>query len=213
MRHLGKTGRPALPMTARQESILQFIAKFTEEEGFPPVIREIGAEFGIRTLRGVTSHLDALVLKGQITRSSTPRSIVVVSPAYGPAQRYAMLPLIFSPTPEGADFTSPAEQVLPVPRKLLGGSTDCFLLRVKGSSMAQDGINPRDIVVVKPTQHPRHGQIVVVQTDGRWFVRRLVYHSDRVVLLYHGGQEWNVTNWRVMGRVIGLMRDYEGTAF
>lgn len=50
--------------TNRQKQILDFIIAFRGRNGFSPSIREIGDYFGIRSLRGVTGHLEALERKG-----------------------------------------------------------------------------------------------------------------------------------------------------
>ena len=84
-------------LTARQESILQFVVEYIQEIGYPPSIREIGDKFKIGSLRGVTVHLDALEKKGYIERSNTPRSIRIVHPAYQSSQRVTMLPLLGPP--------------------------------------------------------------------------------------------------------------------
>ncbi len=65
-------------LTKRQSEILFYIQSYTERNGFPPSIREIGKDFNIGSLRGVTVHLDALERKGIISRASTPRSIKVL---------------------------------------------------------------------------------------------------------------------------------------
>ncbi|MCC7229008.1 MAG: repressor LexA, partial [Fimbriimonadaceae bacterium] len=58
-------------LTNRQEMILQYVLDYVQREGYPPSIREIGANFKIGSLRGVTVHLDALEKKGYISRSNT----------------------------------------------------------------------------------------------------------------------------------------------
>src|SRR5688500_14818036 len=83
-------------LSKRQELILQYVLDYVQREGYPPSIREIGREFAIGSLRGVTVHLDALERKGYITRSNTPRSIKVIHPSYQPSGRVAMLPLLGS---------------------------------------------------------------------------------------------------------------------
>ena len=42
-------------LTDRQKEVLEFIARFTEENGYPPTVREIGENFGI-SLRAVQDH-------------------------------------------------------------------------------------------------------------------------------------------------------------
>ena len=81
-------------LTHKQEMILRFILHYTRENGYPPTIREIGNQFGISSLRGVTVHLDALQRKGYIERGNTPRSIRIIHPKYLQTQQATMLPLV-----------------------------------------------------------------------------------------------------------------------
>lgn len=71
--------------TQRQLVVLRFIAEYHERNGHSPSIRDILFPLGIKTLRGVTVHLDALQHKGLITRGSSARSMVVT-----PAGREAL---------------------------------------------------------------------------------------------------------------------------
>ena len=47
-------------LTDRQRQILDFITKRIQEQGYPPTIREIGEEMGIKSTNGVNDHLKAL---------------------------------------------------------------------------------------------------------------------------------------------------------
>ena len=49
-------------ITDRQKEVLTFIATFTEENVYPPTVREIGEHFGI-SLRAVQDHIAALQKK------------------------------------------------------------------------------------------------------------------------------------------------------
>lgn len=55
-------------LTPRQSSMLRFVIAYVEQNGHAPSIRELGSTFGIRSLRGVTVHLEALERKGFIKR-------------------------------------------------------------------------------------------------------------------------------------------------
>ena len=50
-------------LTRRQQQILDFITRRINEQGYPPTIREIGEEMGIRSTNGVNDHLKALERK------------------------------------------------------------------------------------------------------------------------------------------------------
>ena len=55
-------------LTRRQQQVLDFITRRIEEQGYPPTIREIGEEMGIRSTNGVNDHLKALERKGFLMR-------------------------------------------------------------------------------------------------------------------------------------------------
>lgn len=55
-------------LTRRQQEILDFITRRIQEQGYPPTIREIGEEMGIRSTNGVNDHLKALERKGHLRR-------------------------------------------------------------------------------------------------------------------------------------------------
>lgn len=60
----------------RQKKVLDFIEAYTHKHGFPPSIREIGADVGLSSSSTVHSHLKALVKKGFLERElSKPRSM------------------------------------------------------------------------------------------------------------------------------------------
>ena len=62
-------------LTARQKQVLQLIRRHLSVSGAPPTIRELREGLSLKSLRGVTVHLDALVRKGYIHRSRNARGI------------------------------------------------------------------------------------------------------------------------------------------
>ena len=55
-------------LTPRQTAILRYIREFQSEHGYPPTMRQIGAEFDIKSPNGVQCNLVALERKGAIVR-------------------------------------------------------------------------------------------------------------------------------------------------
>jgi repressor LexA len=205
-------------LTKRQEAILQFVLDYVRNEGYPPSIREIGAKFDIGSLRGVTVHLDALEKKGYISRSNTPRSIKVTHPHYQTANRVAMLPLlgtIAAGTP--VDATENVEDFIPVPSEMVNRIEGAFLLRVKGDSMSGEGIMPRDLVMVKPQRTANQGDLVAVLLGDEATVKRINYSKDGVKLMPSNPNYEPIPveqeNSMIIGKIVGLLRDYEGMAF
>ena len=206
-------------LTARQQAVLQYVVQYIQEIGYPPSIREIGENFGIRSLRGVTVHLDALQRKGYIERANTPRSIRITHPAYQPGLKVTMLPLvgqIAAGAPILADEN--VEDLVPVPSEMVRNIAGAYILRVRGDSMSAEGINPRDLVVVKPQETASHGDLVAVLLGDEATVKRIHYDKDRIRLMpsnpaYDPIELSEGDEPRVLGKVVGLLRDYEGMAF
>lgn len=206
-------------LTKRQEAILQFILQYVQQHGYPPSIREIGAHFQIGSLRGVTVHLDALEKKGYIERANTPRSIRITHPQFQSTTNVVMLPLvgnIAAGTPILAD--QEYEDLIPVPAEMVRNIEGAFLLRVRGDSMTGEGIMPRDLVVIKPQETANHGDLVAFLIEDEATVKRL--HKDKSgVRLIASNPAYEPIEVRpsdraqVIGRVVGLMRDYAGMAF
>ena len=55
-------------LTDRQKQILLAVIRFIDQKGYPPSVREIGAEFKI-VVKSAYDYLGALQRKGYITRS------------------------------------------------------------------------------------------------------------------------------------------------
>src|SRR5262245_57658251 len=60
------TEREAL--TDRQKQVLHLIEQSITQRGYPPTLREIGEQMGIRSTNGVNDHLKALEKKGYLVR-------------------------------------------------------------------------------------------------------------------------------------------------
>ena len=165
-------------------------------------------------------HLDALERKGYIKRASTSRSITVIGKTgpSAPRKSAVFLPLvgtIAAGTPITA--TENIEQMVPVPPEMVRNIEGAFVLRVKGDSMINEHIMPRDLVVIKPQSAADNGDLVAVLLGDEATVKRIQFHNGTVRLVAanpaYDPIEVDREDSRVIGKVIGLMRDYGHSAF
>lgn len=178
-------------LTDRQKEILRFIARTTEERGFPPTIREIGGEFNIRSTNGVNDHLKALERKGYLSRgelksralvpTTTGRSLLGMGAQRSRAIEVPVLGRVAAGAPllaeENLDDTVQID-----PAVLPQAGRDVFALKVKGDSMIGDGILDGDLVFVRRQQQARSGEIVVAMIEGEATVKRFYPEGQRVRL-------------------------------
>ncbi|MEM1023830.1 MAG: transcriptional repressor LexA [Myxococcota bacterium] len=186
-------------LTRRQEQILQFITQRIEEQGYPPTIREIGEEMGIRSTNGVNDHLKALERKGALVRdglksralrpvdvetSSPIRGEVTsaVIPGQGDTVGVPVLGRVAAGAPILADENP--EATVYVDRFFVGPTRDdqLYALRVSGDSMIEAGIHDGDYIFVRKQLQARRGDIVVAMIDGEATVKR--YEPDGDVIRF-----------------------------
>lgn len=195
------------------------IQKHLSEEGAPPTIRELREGLKLKSLRGVTIHLDALVRKGYIERSRRARGI-------------RLRPV--AALGEAADLITPIPYLLPVVGRIAAGEPilaeqqieerlavdprwvpgpGCFAVRVHGESMVNAGIQDGDYVVVRPEVHAENGQIVAVLIDGEATVKRFYQErAGRIRLAPENPSHEPIIvhpkdrSIRIIGRVVGLFR-------
>lgn len=206
-------------LTDKQDRILKFIVEYVNDRGYPPSIREIGNAFGISSLRGVTVHLDALERKGYIKRASTSRSITVIGQtgATSPTRNVTMLPVL-GRIAAGVPITASEniEYYVPAPQEMVRAAPGAFVLEVKGDSMIDEHICPRDLVVIKPQATADSGDLVAVLLGDEATVKRIKFNGGRATLIpanpNYEPMEVNREDSRVIGKVIGLLRNYQAAA-
>jgi repressor LexA len=151
-------------LSKRQQEIYDFVVAYSRKHGYPPTVREIGAEVGLASPSTVHVHLAKLEDAGYMRRDPTkPRALELVGRDRG--QREAgtihVLPLV-GEIAAGAPLLAEenVEEHVAIPEPLARTNGD-FLLRVKGESMVDAGILDGDVVVVQRQQTAANGDVVV----------------------------------------------------
>lgn len=194
-------------LTDRQKSIFDYVSDFMEEKGFAPSIREICSEFNIKSTKAVHGHLKALEEKGYIRRDSNARSIEVLG-----RKKVVNLPLV-GQVAAGKPILAVEniEDTIPVAWDMAKNMRDGFILRVKGDSMIDAGINEGDMIIVKPQQAADNGDIVVAMIDDEATVKKYFRRRDHVVLQPYNSRYAPIKvdhDFRLVGKVMGLIRRY-----
>jgi repressor LexA len=160
----------------RHQKILDFIADYQREHKHPPSIREIGEYCEISSTSVVNYYLDQLEKNGHIERdrkisrgvrltNSTPLSEMFRVPVLGVIQAGEPIPI------PASDFTSfTAEDTIDVAMSLMPTKEkgkDLFALQVQGESMIDAMVNDGDIIILKPVQEARNGEMVAVWLSDR----------------------------------------------
>ena len=205
-------------LTERQKRVMTVIQEWIQEHGYPPSIRELGKQLGIKSLRGVTTHLDALAKKGRLTRKRSARGIRLIFEsavsAVKEAIRIPLLGRIAAGRPLLAD--EHIEGQLMIDATLLGAGHSerapaHFALRVRGMSMQGAGILDGDYVIVRQQPAAENGDIVAVLIGEEATIKRFFKDADRIRLQpEHPGMDPIILKSdqpvEILGKVTGVFR-------
>ncbi len=176
----------AKQLTKRQQTVLETIRSWIRQRGYPPTIRELGKLLGIKSLRGVTTHLDAIQKKGFLKREPRARSISLldlVAP-FEQAMRIPILGRIRAGAPMLAQEQVEGHVVIDGAWIGPGGQpgSEHFALQVRGDSMINAGILDGDFVIVRQQPVVQNGEIAVALLDDEATVKRFYQEEERVRL-------------------------------
>ncbi len=208
-----------MDLSTRQKEILRIIEESLLAQGYPPTVREIGEAVGLSSPASVQNHLSVLEEKGFIRRGAAKRrAIEVVSNHTDGRSAHSARPRVQEPmdwlplvgrvaagAPLLADENVDERVQVPV---FLSAGDECFVLRVRGSSMINAGILDGDLVVVRRQESAENGDIVVALLGEDATLKRFFREQGYVRLQpENDAMEPIVTrDPRIVGKVTGVMR-------
>ena len=187
--------------------VMDYIRKFTEENGYTPSVREIGKECGIKSTATVHSYIEKLQNKGYLSKATNKKRSVCLAKSSG-----INIPLIGTVTAGQPIFAyENYEDYYTFPAGEFRGE-ELFMLRVDGTSMIDAGIMNGDKIIVRRQQTAENGEIVVALIDDSATVKRFFRKDGQIVLhpenealsdmIFEDGEV------SILGKVVGLMRNY-----
>jgi repressor LexA len=204
-----------------QEKILKFIREFLDEHQMPPTLREIQDHMGFSAIGTIQYHVKNLTDAGFLeVKPKLSRGIMLTQRAIGipiigrvpagPAQLAfeqveGYLSSIHGDKQPNTITTSSTPPPPADPKGL-------FALRVKGDSMTGAGILDGDLVIVKPQNSAKHGDIVVARTSqDDATVKRLVRKPGIIHLAPENSKYKPIPvdeQTEIIGKVIRVVRHY-----
>ena len=190
--------------------VLDFINQYGEENGFPPTVRDICRELGIKSTATAYSYLNRLNDMGLLNKAENKKRAVTLK-----SGDTVKVPLIGTVTAGQPIFAvENFDGYYTLPSAEFGGD-DLYMLRVQGDSMIEAGIFDGDKIVVRKQESADNGDIVVAMFDDgidegatvkRYFRRdgKVILHPENSALSDFVLDDENGV--RSLGKVIGLLR-------
>jgi repressor LexA len=201
-------------LTEIERKILDYMVSYLRMNTYQPSIREIGEQFGIKSTKTVSEHLQALAEKGYLERDpSRSRGVKILGMDLSPET--ISIPC-FRELPSERDSVrgDKIEMHLSLDRRIAGAKGSYFF-HARGDGLTPLGVDDGDFLLVEPTlaEATDDEQITVVRENGSMaFCRRTsggyllgsskVGEPTRTVDADH--------DLRIVGRVTALYRRLEG---
>lgn len=210
----------ALILYKRQRQILDFLNQFIQRNGYSPTLSEIAQSIGVHSLATVHEHLATMQTKGLIKRTGGGKrgieitNVEMAGRASSPASvELPVLGFIAAGRPL-EPFTDPNASYA-VPPTMISPKKRAFVLQVKGDSMVEAGILDQDYVVVEQTPEAKNGDVVVALLENGFATLKRYFKEATRVRLEPANSTMSplfVTNVRIQGKVVGVIRRYGGVA-
>lgn len=174
-------------LSDRQKKILEVLESFQIQNGYPPSIRDICSKANISSTSVVNYYLEQLEEMGYIERDRRiSRGVRLLKPMEETSQLISKqikqaaetisellhIPVLgritageLTPIPSSDFSYYDAESKIEIPQSQLPGQEkgkDLFALEVQGDSMIDAMVNDGDIVIMKPAQEARNGEMVAI---------------------------------------------------
>ncbi|MBF7103914.1 transcriptional repressor LexA [Pediococcus pentosaceus] len=202
-------------ISTKQLSVLEYIYKTVNAQGYPPTVREIGSAIGLSSTSTVHGHIDRLQKNGFLEKDPTkPRALEVTKlglDALGVQDKNPTIPLLGVVTAgEPILAVEEATDFFPIPPEYENDSSNLFMLTIRGESMINAGILSGDQVIVRKQSTADNGTIVIAMTDeNEATCKRFYRESDHIRLQPENDTMAPIIldNVTILGKVVGLFRD------
>jgi len=202
-----------MPLTKRQREILNYLATYTEQNGYAPSFEEIAEQFSYSSLATVHEHLSNLERKGYIKRSYNESRAIEILPSEA-TPRAIELP-VFGSVAAGVPLESMEQgETMCVPDTFVRRGGNHYVLRVRGNSMIDEQIRDGDFVVINERRSADNGEMVIALMNGSSAtVKKFYRERDGRIRLQPANDTMppiyvDENDVMIQGIVVGVMRRY-----
>lgn len=201
-------------ITKRQRDLITILYNFIKNTGYPPTFEEMREALKVASNQSVIDLLYKLEVKKFIKRNeSAARGIAILPLGYevlGKPPLVAFLGVTTAGIPLEPIEISGEWQSVSKDAEML--KDDVFLLKIKGDSMINAGLNNGDVVIVKSEKEFVSGNIVLADIGGEMTIKRFI-SEDKPPYLYLKPENpkyeiiYFTEDVALKGKVISILKD------
>ena len=171
-------------LTQKELEAIRHIRNSIMGKGRIPSIRELMISMGYRSPRSTALIIGSLIEKGVLGRRSDGKLIFIRSLEDDRTRAQTVdVPLVGSVACGMPIFAEEnIDAMIPVSTQLARPPYKYFLLKAKGDSMNEKGINDGDLVLIRQQMTAQNGDIVVALIDDEASIKEIHYSDDAIIL-------------------------------
>ncbi|MCK9395650.1 MAG: transcriptional repressor LexA [Methylobacter sp.] len=203
-------------LTRKQQEVFDFLLQHQDKFPHPPTLEELCACMGLKSRGSLHNHIKALIKENLIEAPERKQRGIRLT-------QYAKEMIHHSDDQSSLPFVGiiaagkPIEAVenityMVIPDQLKT-QKPCYILKVKGDSMLEQGIFDGDWVIIEQRSHARNGEIVVALVNKAEATLKFIEQYPHETLLIPANSAMEAMHYKpeqveIQGVLVGQMRSY-----
>lgn len=203
-------------LTRKQQEVFDFLLQNQDKFSHPPTLEELCACMGLKSRGSLHNHIKALINENLIEAPERKQRGIRLTD-------YAKEMINHSDDQNSLPFVGviaagkPIEAVenityMAIPEQLKT-QKPCYILKVKGNSMIEQGIYDGDWVIIEQRSYARNGEIVVALINKAEATLKFIeqYPHETLLIPANSAMEamhYNPEQVEIQGVLVGQMRSY-----
>ncbi len=197
-------------ITRRQQQIYDFLVEHLDDFAYPPTLDELCTALGLSSKGSLHKQMQGLIEAGLIEpMNNQRRGIRLTTNQDMDESQLPMFGYIAAGRPiEAIDH----QETVQVPESLRTNKP-CYVLKIKGDSMIDEGIFDGDYIVVERRSQAKNGEIVVALIDKSEATLKRIEQQPGKVTLHPANADYEPMHYQpdqvdIQGVLVGQMRRY-----
>ena len=193
-----------------QKEIYNYLKSYSASNGYPPSVREICAEIGLKSTSTAHGHLRRLEKKGLIKRDpARPRALKIIDTDMD-KKEMLNIPIIKDVLTDNPILS--CQNILDtfaIPLNYIKDKS-LFMLRVFDSNMINAKLFPGDLAIFEECTSALNNDIILTKVNKKTIIARFSPKGDYVILEYENDDVGPliVSECVILGKLVGVFRTF-----
>jgi len=205
-----------LTLTRKQQEIFDFLIQNQDSFRHPPTLEELCSSFGVSSRGSLHAHIKALIdanlIESPERKQRGIRLTEYAKQIIGGSDNEGSLPFVGSIAAGRPIEAVETISYMAIPDQLRT-QKPCYVLKIKGDSMIEEGIFDGDWVVIEQRSYARNGEIVVALVNKSEATLKFIEQYPHETLLIPANAKMEAMRYKpeqveIQGVLVGQMRSY-----